>query len=205
MLSGALPRPLPVGIATLLFTHRLSRGLTTGIGIAAAVLVVLLFLATLLVFWRPLRLRLLSAARRAVYRLARRDISTTLDDFDANVTRGIAAFRRQRTQLALLLLLVALDWSFSILALGACFDAIGEPLKLGVLISGFSIGTTAGVLSMAPGGLGVQEGSMAGIYALLGAPLHQAILAVILFRVLYYFVPYLASLSLYRRLLRDAA
>ena len=77
-----------------------------------------------------------------------------------------------------------------------------QPLKLGVLISGFSIGMTAGVLSMVPGGLGVQEGSMAGVYALLGVPVHQAILAAILFRVLYYFAPYLFSLSLYHRLLR---
>lgn len=195
---------LPIGIVTILFTHRLSRGMTTGISIAGALLAALLCLATLLIFWRPLRLWLLHATKRAVHRLIKRDISTTLDDFDANLTRGIAAFRHQRAHLALLLLLVALDWSFSILALGACFDAIGEPLKLGVLISGFSIGTTAGVLSMVPGGLGVQEGSMAGIYALLGAPLHQAVVAAILYRVLYYFVPYLASLSLYRRLLRNA-
>ncbi|MEI2691160.1 MAG: lysylphosphatidylglycerol synthase domain-containing protein [Anaerolineae bacterium] len=55
---------------------------------------------------------------------------------------------------------------------------------------------------MAPGGLGVQEGSMSGIYALFGVPFQQAVLAAILFRVLYYFVPYLFSLSLYRRLLR---
>ena len=55
---------------------------------------------------------------------------------------------------------------------------------------------------MIPGGLGVQEGSMAGIYALLGVPLNQAVLAAILFRVVYYFAPYLVSLAFYRRMLR---
>ena len=193
---------LPVGIAYILFTHRLSRGMTTGIGVIALLMIALLFLATMLIFWRPLRLRILRVTNTVVLRLAKRDVALTLDDFDANVTRGIAAFRRHRLQLVWLLLLVALDWGFSILALGACFDAIGQPLKLGVLISGFSIGMTAGVLSMVPGGLGVQEGSMAGVYALLGVPVHQAILAAILFRVLYYFAPYLFSLSLYHRLLR---
>jgi uncharacterized membrane protein YbhN (UPF0104 family) len=54
---------------------------------------------------------------------------------------------------------------------------------------------------MIPGGLGIQEGSMAGIFSLLGTPFEQAILASILFRVIYYIFPYLISLFLSWRLL----
>jgi uncharacterized membrane protein YbhN (UPF0104 family) len=43
---------------------------------------------------------------------------------------------------------------------------------------------------------------MAGVYALLGAPFQQAVLAAILFRVVYYFIPYIISLAFYGRLLR---
>ena len=44
---------------------------------------------------------------------------------------------------------------------------------------------------------------MAGIYALLGIPISTAVLAVILFRIVYYFLPFLASLGFYRRLLKE--
>jgi len=43
---------------------------------------------------------------------------------------------------------------------------------------------------------------MAGIYALLGVPLQQAVLAAILFRVVYYLIPYVVSLGFYWHLLR---
>ena len=45
---------------------------------------------------------------------------------------------------------------------------------------------------------------MAGIYALLGVPFGQAILAAVLFRVLYYLLPYLLILPIYSRLQENA-
>ena len=56
---------------------------------------------------------------------------------------------------------------------------------------------------MVPGGLGVQEASMAGMYALFGVPFAQAVLASIPFRVVCDFVPYFMSLAMCRRLLRS--
>jgi uncharacterized membrane protein YbhN (UPF0104 family) len=56
-------------------------------------------------------------------------------------------------------------------------------------------------LFMVPGGFGVQEASMAGIYALLGVSFEMAVLASILFRVVYDFTPFLISLFFYRHLL----
>jgi uncharacterized membrane protein YbhN (UPF0104 family) len=73
---------------------------------------------------------------------------------------------------------------------------------LGTLLSGFGIGVSAGNISMIPGGLGIQEASMAGVYSILGTPFAQAVLASILFRVVYDFVPFLLSLALYGWLLR---
>ena len=68
-----------------------------------------------------------------------------------------------------MLLLVAVgDWAGTIAALWFCFAALGTFLGAGVLVTGFSLGITAGFISMIPGGLGVQEGSMVGIYTLLG-------------------------------------
>jgi uncharacterized protein (TIRG00374 family) len=194
---------LPTGLIYLFVKHPLSSSAAAGVGIGAILLMILFFLASALVFARSLRTRVLHVLGRAVRAITRRDMNASLDEFDATMTRGVAAMRHQPLTFALLLGSIALDWSSSMASLWFCFDALGDPLKVGVLITGFAIGVTAGVLSMVPGGLGVQEGSMSGIYALLGVPLHQAVLAAILFRVVYYLVPYLVSLGFYWRLLRQ--
>jgi len=72
-----------------------------------------------------------------------------------------------------------------------------------VVITGFAVGVAAGVMSMVPGGLGVQEGSMAGVYHLLGVPLEQGVLVSFLFRLVYYMVPFGVSLLFYRNVLRE--
>jgi uncharacterized protein (TIRG00374 family) len=194
---------LPIGLIYLFVKHPLSRGAAAGAGIGAVALILLFLVASALVFSRSLRTRVLHVLGRAVRATTRRDVTTSMDEFDTTMTRGVAAMRHQPLTFALLMGSIALDWSSSIASLWFCFDALGDPLKVGVLIAGFAIGVTAGVLSMVPGGLGVQEGSMSGIYALLGVPLHQAVLAAILFRVVYYLVPYLVSLGFYWRLLHQ--
>jgi hypothetical protein len=73
----------------------------------------------------------------------------------------------------------------------------------GVVVTGFAVGVAAGVMSMVPGGLGVQEGSMAGAYHLLGVPLEQAVLVSFLFRLVYYMTPFGVSLLFYRNVLRE--
>ena len=164
-------------------------------------LIVIFILGTLVVFARPVRGWIIRLVARAGGKVTKRDLQPSLEEFELTVTRGVSASRQHPAQLLAMLVLVTADWTFSLVAMYFCFDALGEPLKLGVLTTGYAIGVLAGVLSMIPGGLGVQEGSMAGIYALLGVPLQTAILAAVLFRVVYYFIPYLVSLGLYRRLL----
>jgi len=99
--------------------------------------------------------------------------------------------------------LVVAYWVFMLVVLWFCFYALGGTIKPDVLITGFTIGISAGNLSMVPGGFGVQEASMAGVYALLGVPLTQALLAVILFRIVYDIIPYIASWGLYRSVLKQ--
>ena len=99
--------------------------------------------------------------------------------------------------------LIAIDWAFSAAALWFCFRAFDVTLSVGQLISGFVIGTVAGVASMFPGGLGIQEASMTGIFALLGVSFEKAVVASILYRVVYSIVPYLVSLVFYRWILRQ--
>jgi uncharacterized protein (TIRG00374 family) len=196
---------LSIGLAYLVAKHPLSPGATVAAGIAAVLLVALLFAATAVVFVRPLRTAVLRTLGKVGRRLRRRDLTTTFDDFDATMSRGVSVVRTRPLLLVLMVGLVAADWTASVGALWFCFDALGDPISLGVLLTGFALGITAGLLSMVPGGLGVQEASMAGMYALLGVPLQKAVLASILFRVVYYLVPYLVSLGFYGWLLRKVA
>jgi uncharacterized protein (TIRG00374 family) len=138
-----------------------------------------------------------------VHFITRHKIDTALNDFDNAMTRGVTLIRHRPGVLLMLLLVAVGDWVGAITALWFCFAALGTLCGVGTLITGFSLGITAGFISMIPGGLGVQEGSMVGIFTLLGIPGSTAVLAAILFRIVYYFVPFLISLGFYYRLLRE--
>jgi uncharacterized protein (TIRG00374 family) len=194
---------LPIGLGHLFLKHTLHQPATVAVGVAAILLVALFLAATGVIFARSLRTRVLSGLAKVLRWLTRRDLSGALQDLGATMSRGVHAVQAQPWSLVLMIALVAVDWAASVAALWFCFDALGDPISPGVLLTGFSLGVTAGALSMVPGGLGVQEGSMAGLYALLGVPLEKAVLASILFRLVYYLVPFLVSLVFYWRLLRQ--
>jgi uncharacterized protein (TIRG00374 family) len=121
---------------------------------------------------------------------------------DETLTRGVQAVRRTPSQLAWVMSLTWLDWLASVIVLSFCLDAFGPAVPFGVVVTGFVLGIMAGLMSMIPGGLGVQEGSMTGVFALLGVPFGQAFLAAILFRAVFFFLPYVISLGFSRWLLR---
>ncbi|MCB0003214.1 MAG: flippase-like domain-containing protein [Anaerolineae bacterium] len=194
---------LPAGVAYVLLRHPLSGSMTRALGFGMVLMVAIFLLGTLTVFVRPVRTAVIHLVARAGRTVARRDINEPLAEFNDTISRGVDGARRRPARFLALLALVSADWIFSLIAMAFCFNALGDPIKAGVLVTGYTFGVLAGVLSMIPGGLGVQEGSMAGIYALLGVPFQQAVLAAVLFRIVYYFVPYLVSLAFYRRMLRQ--
>lgn len=193
---------LPASLAYVSFGRPVSSGFVRVVGLGTFLLLTIFLLGTLTMFVRPLRVALLRFMARAGRAVTRRDVQPQLAEFEATIARGMAESRRRPLQLLLLLFLVAADWAFRLLVLAFCFQALGASVPVGVLVTGYALGVVAGVLSMIPGGLGVQEGSMAGVYALLGVPFEQAVLVSLLFRAVYYFVPYLISLAYYRRMLR---
>jgi uncharacterized protein (TIRG00374 family) len=192
---------LPVGLLNILLSHPLSIGSRWGIGTGAVILVILLILATLLVFISKVRIFLLNQLARLWRTITHKEIGPALRDFNNALEKGVITIRRHPISLLRPVLFIIGDWTFSIMALWFCFLSFGTHLGVGTLITGFGAGVTVGLLSLIPGGLGIQEGSMSAVYAGLGVPLEQALLAAVLFRVVYYFVPFLISLAFYRRLL----
>jgi uncharacterized protein (TIRG00374 family) len=193
---------LPLGLIYLIVSHPLSEGVATGLIFATAMLVLAIIIATAIVFVSPIRSVVLRILNRLWHLFKHRNSISFLSDLNTTMTRGAATIRSRPLALALPLGLMIANWVFTVASLWFCFDAIGNPLDLGVLVIGFAIGISAGALSMVPGGFGVQEASMAGMYALFGVSFTQAFLAAVLFRVVSDFIPFVVSLGLYRRVMR---
>jgi uncharacterized protein (TIRG00374 family) len=193
---------IPIGFGYLLLTHPLPSGVAAWLGVGTCILGVA-FAATAVTFFcgpaRSLALWLVGSVWRWV---ARRDIGPSLRDFEATLERGLSTLRDRPLVLALPVALVLADRMARVAVVCVCFQALGGDAGLGVITTGFAVGVATGVMSMVPGGLGVQEGSMAGIYHLLGVPLEEAVLVSVLFRAVYYMAPFALSLAFYRGVLR---
>jgi uncharacterized protein (TIRG00374 family) len=193
---------LPIGLLYLVQHAAISQGTAALLASLAGGVILATILATLLLFSIRLRQRAIKLLVRIMRRFTRHDPEASLMRFDETLAQGVHAMRKQPTSIVIILALVVIDWSASVTTLWLAFRSLGVTLLPGQAVTGFVIGIVTGVASMIPGGLGVQEGSMAGIFALLGISLDRAVLASVFFRVLYFFVPYLISLTLYRGLLR---
>jgi uncharacterized protein (TIRG00374 family) len=193
---------LAVGLLSLLFSHVVYGGSAIGLGLISVILVASLVVSTAIIFVPWLKSLLLQLTRVIVQIFSHRDITQFLRELDHALVQGLVTLRGRPLELTLLLGLMVSEWAFQAVALWFCFGALGNTPGTGVLLSGFGIGLSAGNLSTIPGGLGVQEASMAGTYALLGIPFAQAALVAILFRVVYDFIPFFISLPLYTRLIR---
>ena len=182
--------PLPAfGIATIL--------------IIILILIVLLVVATGIAFYARLRAFVLRGVGHIWHTVSRKDIQKSLSQFSEAMTIGVDDLKKRRENRLPLAGTIIVDVVATIVALWFCFAALGIPVGLGVLITGFNFGITLTVISFIPGDMGVQEASMAGIFALFGVPFSQGVIVAILFRVVYYFLPFVASLALYWSLLRE--
>lgn len=194
---------IPIGLGFLLLTHPLSPDAALWLSVGTGILG-LAFAATAVVFFYPPARSLAIWVVRAAWRLAfSRDIGPSVGGFEATLTRGLAALRGRPLVLGFPAALVLVDRIARVALVWVCFQALGSDAGVGVIATGFAVGVAAGVMSMIPGGLGVQEGSMAGAYHLLGVPLEEAVLASVLFRAVYYMAPFAVSLPFYRSLLRN--
>lgn len=194
---------LPLGFVYLLLNTTVPRGLVITISLTIMILVIVAILAALLIFVDTLRTKVLTFIGRVIHKVARQDWTTRIENFDQTFSHGAQLIRLQRGRLASVMILTYADWLASVLVLYFCFDALGPRMPLPMVASGFVIGIMAGVLSMVPGGIGVQEGSMAGVFKLMGASFEQAVLASLLFRVIYYLLSYFISILFYSRLLHQ--
>jgi uncharacterized membrane protein YbhN (UPF0104 family) len=95
-------------------------------------------------------------------------------------------------------------WGFDIAVLWAMFHAFGSPPAFTVIWMAYFVGTLGNLLPL-PGGLGGVEGGMIGAFAAFGVSLHLAVLAVLAYRAISFWLPTLPGAVAYFQLRRTVA
>ena len=173
---------------------------TAGLAAAGAAVFLLISAFSAVLFVPRLRQVLIRSAVSIGRRCTGKNLVEHGERFNASVGGAVSAVQHRRSSLAAPSVLLLLEALGAITALWFAFAAIGVSVSPHLLVAGFGIGTAAAMASMIPGGLGVQEGPMTGVFALLGIDFDHALAATVLFRVIYFFVPFAVSLFFYRRL-----
>jgi len=194
---------IPVSLIYVIFSYPLVFGGVAIMVLIIIIMVVVITVATIIVFSGRLRAVVLGIVGHIWHFITRKNIEPALKDFAEAVTQGISELKLHRKWGILLAVLVIGDVAGIITGLYFCFRALAIPVHLGVLITGFNFGITLTVISFIPGDLGVQEASIAGILAIFGVPFGQGVLGAMLFRVIYYFIPFVFSLGFYWSLLKE--
>jgi uncharacterized protein (TIRG00374 family) len=140
--------------------------------------------------------RLTRLARRSgrVGHLATR-FATAPATLGSGVRTAIALIRERRVGL----LGAVAYWGFDIAVLGLSFEAFNQSVPGAVLVMGYFLGTLGSLLPL-PGGIGGVEGGMIGAYAAFGIPASRAVVAVLAYRAISFWLPTLPGIGGYFKL-----
>ena len=184
-----------VGSAELLAWGKLSLPESIALGSALGVLVVV-FAALAWAAGRPRpAIRAAAGFQLRVARLRRRPAPRRPGSAVQRLLRALRALGR-RGGWKLPLLASVLVVAFDMLALHFAFVAARSPVGFGVLLAGYGLPTLLSKVAVIPGGVGVVEGTMIAIFAALGVPAPTAVLVVLAYRVLSFWVPNLLGFPL---------
>jgi uncharacterized protein (TIRG00374 family) len=171
---------------------------------ATVVFTCVIVLISLGIFLRSVRRFVLRILHAVWVYLTRREASGFFSGFDEALQEGLAGLKKNWSLTPVLLALIVLDWAAVLASLHFCFQAVGLFINPPLLVLGYVTARAAGAASFLPGGAGVQEASMAAVMSVLGQPFVPALLGAILFRLVYYFLPFAFTLVFYRRLIKKA-
>jgi len=82
----------------------------------------------------------------------------------------------------------ALFWASNVMTLWASFRSLGISIPLGEIVVGFFVGMAAN-LAPAPAGVGAVDGGLIGVFAIFGYPLEDVIAAVLIYRLIAFYLP----------------
>jgi uncharacterized protein (TIRG00374 family) len=112
---------------------------------------------------------------------------------------GANAIREHPKLLTFTLLWAIFLHIINLIGLYAFFVAFNQPISVGGLVAGFSLGIVFFVISVIPQGIGAAEGIMALVYTSIGVPAAKAITIALVFRGVNYWLPVLVGLIAMRK------
>jgi uncharacterized protein (TIRG00374 family) len=110
-----------------------------------------------------------------------------------------SAMTRHPTPLLLSALMMLTINVIDIIILKTVFTGFNYPVGIGPLVAGFSMGTLASVISPAPQGVGVVEGTMLYVFHALGIPWETNLTVSLAYRGLTFWLPLIVGMALLRR------
>jgi len=188
---------LPLGFLLLLFTGKLSFPAQFPLVYIMGVTVFAIVLVSWLLIARRARNKIEEFLSKLSLRITKRDFSGRFHNFNEALNTGLDNSKANPKLLTGMFVTALVGWIFAITAMGFCFHSIGVNLHPAALTAGFGVGVTVAYFAVIPGGLGVQDTSMAGVYTLFGVPFDSSVFASIVLRVVYYLVPAVLGLGAY--------
>ncbi|MES2170017.1 MAG: flippase-like domain-containing protein [Actinomycetota bacterium] len=196
---------IEIVVANLMLGALLGLGVALSLGVltgsvwllVAAAVVIGLVIATILATWR-LVFHTESSVRAVLSVVSHvRFISTeSVEMFLRTMARQLHGLLTRRSKRVRAIIFSALNWILDAAVLWIMLSAFGTPPPIGGVITVYAAGVLVSMLPITPGGLGVVEGFMVPALVLLGTVHSTALIAVLAWRLLEYWLPLpLAGLS----------
>ena len=119
------------------------------------------------------------------------------DDFMDQLDEGIDLIHKKKRKLTRTVAYVCADWFFTIMVLYFAFQAVGVDISAGVLVAGFAVGMVTTLIPILPSGLGAMELAMTAVFSQMGIDWDSALMATLIYRVVYYVIPGIVSIFIY--------
>ncbi len=119
------------------------------------------------------------------------------DDFVDQLDEGINLIHKKKNKLTKTIIYVCADWLFTIFVLYFAFRAVGIHISTAVLVAGFAVGMATTLIPVLPGGLGAMELAMTAVFSQMGIDWDAALMATLIYRVVYYILPGIVSIFIY--------
>jgi uncharacterized protein (TIRG00374 family) len=176
-----------IGGIELLFMHRLSRVTVVALSIVVTVLSVAIAGAIVLLARNDWLRAIAEKVARIIKRFRPRWDETNLI---AAVESASETWKNMRSGGWLLPAGCSLlNLTFDLLCLRYAFLAAGQPLHLSLLLAGYGVPLLLGRASFLPGGIAVVEVAMTALYGGLGVPASVAVVAVLTYRLISFWLP----------------
>ncbi|MEB0202175.1 YbhN family protein [Cryobacterium sp. 5I3] len=117
--------------------------------------------------------------------------------FVRSVAAQVLELVTDRRRMSAALGLAGANWLLDAASLGVLLAAFGHPLAIGPLLAVYGLGGLLALLPLTPGGLGIVEGVLVPALVAVGTPHATALLAVVGWRVLEFWLPIPLGLAAY--------